>query len=526
MRGQRVNVQIHPQDNSETLETPDARARAAPAGASEPRPIFPVDMLPQGFVWRLALFVGALTAIRLLTVYFAGTDLFFDEAQYWAWSRELDWGYYSKPPVIAWLIRAASEICGDGEACIRAISPLMHTATTIVVFLLTRKLFDARFGFWAAVVFATLPGISLSSTLISTDVPLLFFWALALFGLVKLLETRAWHWAVMLGVTIGAGMMAKYAMVYFFLGLAVYMLFTPRARWLLKDLRGAVVVVLGAALVAPNIVWNLQNGFATFSHTADNANWSGSLGNPIEALEFFGAQFGVFGPLLFGILIWATVRAVRERWSDPYRLLLCFAVPIILLITVQAFLSRAHANWAAVAYVSASVLVAALMVERGARNWYATSFLIHLFALAVISLTTIFAGQFVVPGGQDPFARVLGWKAIAQATEQRVSEGDLAAVMADRRSYAAELIYYLRDTDIPIVSWREAGPPSDHFQMTRPITADTPEPILLVTRRARIGSIGERFDRVTKIGQEQFAAGLTESRTVHFYRLDGFHGLD
>jgi 4-amino-4-deoxy-L-arabinose transferase-like glycosyltransferase len=511
-------VKIHPQETSDNLPAHDR-----PGGsASEPRPLFPVDMLPQGFVWRLVVFLSVLTAMRLVTVHFAGTDLFFDEAQYWAWSRDLDWGYYSKPPVIAWLIRGASEICGNGEACIRAISPLMHTATTVMVFLLTRKLFDARFGFWAAVVFATLPGVSLSSTLISTDVPLLFFWALALLCLVKLLETRAWRWAVSLGLTIGVGLMAKYAMVYFFLGLAVYMLLSPRARWLLTDLRGAVVLLLARALLAPNVIWNLQNGFATFSHTADNANWDRALGNPTEALEFLGAQFGVFGPLLFGILIWATVRAVREGWGDPYRLLLCFAVPIILLITVQAFLSRAHANWAAVAYVSASVLVAALMIERSARNWYAASFLIHLVVLAVISFGTVFAGQFALPGGKDPFSRVLGWQAIAQATQARVNEGAFAVVMTDRRPYAAELIYYLRDTDITIVSWRDEGPPSDHFEMTRPITADTPEPILLVTRRARIGGIGAHFEQVTKLGQESFAAGLTESRTLHFYRLEGF----
>ena len=161
-------------------------------------------------------------------------------------------------------------------------------------------------------------------------------------------------------------------------------------------------------------------------------------------------------------------------------------------------------------------------IERSARNWYAASFLIHLVVLVVISFGTVFAGQFALPGGKDPFARVLGWQAIAQATQARVNEGAFAVVMTDRRSYAAELIYYLRDTDIPIVSWRDEGPPSNHFEMTRPITADTPEPILLVTRRARIGGIGAHFERVTKLGQESFAAGPTKSRTLHFYRLEGF----
>ena len=142
-----------------------------------------------------------------------------------------------------------------------------------MVFLLARKLFDERFGFWSAVVFATLPGVSLSSTLISTDVPLLFFWAAALFCLVKLLETRAWTWSVLLGLALGFGLLAKYAMVYFLLGLVVYMALMPRARWLLVSPRGLLALAIGLALLAPNVLWNWQNGFATFSHTAANANW-------------------------------------------------------------------------------------------------------------------------------------------------------------------------------------------------------------------------------------------------------------
>ena len=51
-------------------------------------------------VW-LVVALGALLAIRLVALVFNRTDLFFDEAQYWAWSVEPAFGYYSKPPLIA-----------------------------------------------------------------------------------------------------------------------------------------------------------------------------------------------------------------------------------------------------------------------------------------------------------------------------------------------------------------------------------------------------------------------------------------
>ena len=76
----------------------------------------------------------AVLAVRIVALYYNATDLFFDEAQYWSWSLEPDFGYYSKPPLIAWLIRLATETCGSSEFCIRLPSPLLHAMTALAVF--------------------------------------------------------------------------------------------------------------------------------------------------------------------------------------------------------------------------------------------------------------------------------------------------------------------------------------------------------------------------------------------------------
>jgi 4-amino-4-deoxy-L-arabinose transferase-like glycosyltransferase len=130
-----------------------------------------------GYGLPLVLSLGVLLALRLIAVYAAQIDLGRDEAQYWIWSRELAFGYFSKPPMIAWVIRSASELCGQSEACIRSASPALYTAAAFMLFLTGRAVFNAKVGYWSAVVFATLPGVSLSSHLITTDVPLILFWA-------------------------------------------------------------------------------------------------------------------------------------------------------------------------------------------------------------------------------------------------------------------------------------------------------------------------------------------------------------
>ncbi len=473
--------------------------------------------------------LAVLLALRGIALHYNSTDLFFDEAQYWSWSLEPAFGYYSKPPLIAWIIRIATETCGPSEFCVRSPAPLIHTATALIIFALAARLYDARTGFWSALVFATLPGISLSAGIISTDVPVLFCWALALYGFTGLIDSRSWWPAVVLGLALGLGLNAKYAMAYFVLCAAVYIAVAPQRRWLARDPRMYVALAMGLALIAPNLIWNASNSFATFAHTADNANWTGALANPGKALEFFGSQIGVFGPILFGAFLLVIARSFRQRPDDPDLMLLCFAVPVLAIITVQAFLSRAHANWAAVSYVSATVLVTATMIRNLDWGWLRGSFALHLVVLAIIATGTAVAGKVQLPGVGDPFARMLGWRELAEAAsrvidEQRRTGQPIAAVMTDDRSITATLLYYMRDKPIPVLAWRDGDRPRDHYELTRAFGKGSPEPILLVTLRRNAGKVGQLFASAEKVAERDVPAGAGPKRSVTFFRLSGYRG--
>src|SRR4029077_16158095 len=113
---------------------------------------------------------------------------------------------FSKPPLLAWLIAAAEHVCGDQEACIRAPAPLMNLATSLLAYAVGNALYDARTGFWAAMLTALGTGAVFSARIMSTDVPLVMFWALALLAYVRLLQKSDWRWAVALGIAVGAGL--------------------------------------------------------------------------------------------------------------------------------------------------------------------------------------------------------------------------------------------------------------------------------------------------------------------------------
>jgi 4-amino-4-deoxy-L-arabinose transferase-like glycosyltransferase len=135
----------------------------------------------------------------------------------------------------------------------------------------------------------------------------------------------------------------------------------PRARDALRGGRGLVALAIALAFIAPNLLWNANHSFATFSHTAENAGWKDIL-NLGSGLEFIGSQFAVFGPILFAVLIVVAWRAWRRGCEQPDCRLLAFSIPVILLLVVQALLSRALANWV-LPPAAATILVTAELLR-------------------------------------------------------------------------------------------------------------------------------------------------------------------
>jgi 4-amino-4-deoxy-L-arabinose transferase-like glycosyltransferase len=258
---------------------------------------------PSRSLWTAAVIVCALTIVRLAGLRFSTVDLFFDESQYWSWSQDLALGYFSKPPLLAWLIAAAEHLCGQSEACIRAPAPLMSLVISLLAYAIGRTLYDLRTGFWAAMLAAFGTGSVFAARIVSTDMPLVLFWALALLAYVHLLKEADRRWAVVLGLAMGAGLLGKYAMLYFLPGLVLAAALEKRARALLASPELRLALMLAVIVALPNILWNAANGFVAFRYAGGNV-----IGEPIELsvmrpLEFLATQFAVFGPAVFGVAI-------------------------------------------------------------------------------------------------------------------------------------------------------------------------------------------------------------------------------
>ncbi len=474
-------------------------------------------------LWLLAWLAG-LTIWHLLAGQHAGIELYGDEAQYWTWSLQPDWGYYSKPPMVAWLIYLGTHLFGDSEIGVRSAALLLYPLTAWVIFLLVRRLFQAEsaerpgtqpsgsisrlvrqlfqttppaeaMAFWAALLFATLPMTSLGSWLMTTDAPLLLFWALSLYFTIAALETGRWRDWLLLGAALGLGLLSKYSMVFYGLGLVVYVL-SNRQRWpLFKDPKPYAAAALALLILTPNILWNTDHQFVSFQHTAEISELNRALFHPDALLEFFLGQFLVFGPIAAAGLL---VLAVRPRdWfgDDRLRLLAAFTLAPLFAFLVLSLLSRAFANWAAFAYVSGAAFVAAILLMKGRRSWLIAALAVNL-ALGVVvynfhDITQLFNIQLTRK--TDPYGRVTGFRSLGIEVGKRLKEHPNTHFLSDDRMLYALIRYYGRPYSEGGLYLNVGGRIDNHYALTADVRAQPKGSFLLVSQHLSDAQVKERF---------------------------------
>jgi 4-amino-4-deoxy-L-arabinose transferase-like glycosyltransferase len=475
---------------------------------------------------RLAAAILALTAVRIFALVVGHPELGPDEGQYWFWSKDLAFGYFSKPPVVAWSIAATTALFGDAEWAVRLSAPLYHAGSATFIFLLTRRLSSPAVAFWAGIAWLTLPGVFLSAALITTDAPLIFFWCAALYLFFRLADAgrggKLWL-AGLFGAAIGLGMLSKYAMTYFLIGLALAIAASPARRRSIGLAPALVAAAVAVLVFAPNIAWNAANDFQTLSHTAANADWNGDFGHPDRLLKFLLDQFGVAGPILLVLIVIAAFDT-RGKGRDDWRILLAFAIPAIAVVSAQAFLSRAHGNWAAVSYPSA-IILATLWASERPRAFLASKLSVGLHAaLGAGFLLAFVSWPFAEAVGAAPaFKQLRGWRAQGAAIAEASAAYD--AVMTDDREITGELAYYARGAKA-IVAWNSNRSIDSHFEAFNAFDPAVQRRVLYVSENADALYIQNQFATIVPLGEVAADIGRGRTRTLYLFDVSGKTGVN
>jgi hypothetical protein len=324
--------------------------------------------------WLLVGFVVALTALRVAYLAFlCPLDLAPDEAHYWDWSRHLDWSYYSKGPLVAWLIRGSCEVfapmsvslTGNEMLALRLPAVFFGSLLLVSLYVLTVQVFGSeRLAFFVALCGATLPIVSAGSILMTIDSPFICLWGWALVtGHRAVFRNERWAW-LLTGLFVGLGILAKYTMGLWLLSLGLFLLLTPTHRPLL--FRSGVWLMAGVALLCclPILIWNASHNWVTFRHVA------GQAGVPVEGREqgtrwmgpaaYLGAQFALMLGYWFAAWIGAMIYYRPRRAADPGTSYLWWmSAPTFLVFAAASLRSEGQINWPVAAYISGGVLAAA-----------------------------------------------------------------------------------------------------------------------------------------------------------------------
>jgi 4-amino-4-deoxy-L-arabinose transferase-like glycosyltransferase len=301
------------------------------------------------------------------------------------------------------------------------------------------------------------------------------FFAAALLFHLRLTETLDWRFALLAGGAAGLAFLGKYAAVYFLLGVGIGALLLPPLRIGWRN--AAAMLAAFAVVVSPNVAWNLQNRLATLSHTLDNVGWVRAEAplagiNLAGAVEFLLAQFAVMGPVLFAALLWAAVARVAGTGR-----LLVFSLPALGLVTAQAVLSRAYANWAVSAYFSGTIAAVRVLLRRPRLLWLSLA-VNGAIAVALPVLTLMPEARF---GREEPLlSRYIGQTYLAR---QILSEAEVAdvPVVADRRDVLAELFHTGGGVGLMFFALPPEGPAENYYQQRHALPEGLGRRVLLVS---------------------------------------------
>ena len=422
--------------------------------------------------WHAAVIaILVLTLARVAAIAVSPLDLYTDESQYWLWGQHPAFGYYSKPPLIGWLIGAVTAILGDHAWTVRLPAPLLHAGTAVLTGLAAGRI-DPRLAPPAALAYATLPMTAAGSFLISTDTVMLPFLMGAL--LLWLPRPQSAGRAFAAGLLVGIGLLAKYAAIYAVGGVLVAALLSPALR---PSARAGAAAGAGVLLgAAPNILWNLASGFVTFRHTAENA---GAMDGRVDLslagpLRFLAEQLGVLGPILFPALLVAGIATLLRPAASWRTLLAALALLPVIVVSLQATTSDANANWAVAGYGAGTILAVVRLGPLARRMSLALNGTLSAALIAVTAMPPLLPEDL----RERVFARYEGRGAVAQGMLAAAKEAGLGTVVAEERGLLADLFWFGRGSPVAVRAVPADGPPPHHYAMAFPLEGGKGEVLL------------------------------------------------
>ena len=370
---------------------------------------------------RSRTFLLLLLAILVLPTFFrllviGRFDLGNDEAHYYMYAVHPALSYFDHPFMVALLIHTGMALFGPTAFGVRVFSPVLFLLSSLILAMITLSLLPRpRVLLWSLILVNAIPLFGyLGSMLILPDSALSVFWllyilvALVLFTRYEELSPgrRLQGW-ILLGTLFGLSLLSKYNGFLLAPATALFILSTPRFRFLIRTPAPYLALLLGLIVATPLLLWNIENGGASFLFQASHGLGGRFHFDWVPFYQMVFGQVGYLSPILFFVIVgvlWTLSRKGRNSpWLPVSRekisFLLWFSLFPLLFFNLIGLLHPILPHWPAMGYLTAIPLVAIFMENRpgsGPRVWIVRGAWLGI-AMSLLVTLQLFFRPIVLP---------------------------------------------------------------------------------------------------------------------------------
>ena len=297
---------------------------------------------------KFNLFILGIVFINLIQSYF--TPIIKDEAYYWRWSQDLDWGFFDHPPLVAFIIKLSSFFFADALG-VRFITVLLNALMIKIIWELipVKNKTHKNSAFIFFIILMAMPFVNLYGFITTPDAPLLFFSALYLLAL-KRFEAKSQLFNILF-LSLAAALLIY---TKYFGGIVILLSFIFNPKLFLKK-STYLVGILAFIILIPYLYWLYNNDFISLNYHLFQRKSIGYL-QPKFVYGYLLGTIGILNPALILLLFWQLVKkkvAVSKENSFMIRMF----VGYLAFFFLYSFRSWIEAHWIAFAVIPMTLLL-------------------------------------------------------------------------------------------------------------------------------------------------------------------------